>query len=113
MAMIRMSDADYLLLMVGMGLVTYLPRLLPLALLSGRRLPQWLAEWLELIPPAILSALLAPVLFADSGPRLFHLGKPELLAAVPTLLFAVWTRSLAGTVICGMGIFWLIGKIPW
>ena len=110
--MIRLSDTNYLLLVAGMGLVTYLPRMLPLALLSRRQLPQWLAQWLELIPPAILSALLAPALFADAVPRQLDLGKPELLAAVPTLLFALRTRSLAGTVVVGMVLFWLIGKLP-
>jgi branched-subunit amino acid transport protein len=69
-------------------------------------LPTWFSEWLELIPAAILSALLAPALFASAAPRAFCLGKPELLAAVPTLLFALKTRSLAGTVIVGMVCYW-------
>ena len=71
-------------------------------ILSRRSLPNWLTEWLELIPAAILSALLAPTLFTTPEPRSVCLARPELLAAVPTLLFAVRTRSLAGTVIAGM-----------
>jgi branched-subunit amino acid transport protein len=94
-----------------MGAVTYIPRMLPLAVLSRRRLPHWFAEWLEFIPPAILSALLAPTLFAHGNPRLFALGKIELLAALPTLLFAWKTRSLAGTVVVGMFFFWLAGAV--
>ena len=101
-----MNNFDFLLLMLSMGAVTYLPRMLPLVALSRRRLPAWFTEWLELIPAAILSALLAPTLFAAAGPRAFCLGKPELLAAVPTLLFALRTRSLAGTVIVGMLCYW-------
>jgi len=53
-----MSTGSYMLLIVAMGCVTYLPRLIPLALLSRNNIPRWLAEWLEFIPPAILSALL-------------------------------------------------------
>ena len=101
-----MSSRDFLLLMLAMGGVTYLPRLLPLVMLSRRTLPAWFAEWLELIPAAILSALIAPTLFANSAPRLFTLGKVELLAALPTLLCAYKTRSLAGTVIVGMLCYW-------
>jgi len=104
-----MSDRDFLLLMLAMGTVTYLPRMLPLVLLSRRTLPGWFAEWLELIPVAILSALIAPTLFAHSDPRLFTLGKVELLAALPTLLCALKTRSLAGTVIVGMFCYWVLG----
>lgn len=33
--------ADYVLLVLGMGIVTYLPRWIPLILLSRRQLPEW------------------------------------------------------------------------
>lgn len=101
-----MNSRDFLLLMLAMGAATYLPRMLPLVLLSRRPLPSWLAEWLELIPAAILSALIVPTLFAHSTPRVLTLGKLELLAALPTLLFALKTRSLAGTVVVGMLCYW-------
>ncbi len=101
-----MTARDFIILTVCMGAVTYLPRMLPLVVLSRRRLPAWFSEWLELIPPAILSALLAPSLLTNADPRSVCLGKPELLAALPTLLFAVRTRSLAGTVIVGMFCYW-------
>jgi branched-subunit amino acid transport protein len=89
-----------------MGAATYLPRLLPLVVLSRRRLPSWFVEWLELIPAAILSALIAPTLLTNPDPRTLCLDKTELLAAIPTLLFALKTRSLAGTVIVGMICYW-------
>jgi len=101
-----MTTRDYIILILCMGAVTYLPRMLPLVALSRRRLPAWFTEWLELIPAAILSALLAPTLLTSAEPRALCLGKPELLAAVPTLLFALRTRSLAGTVIVGMLCYW-------
>lgn len=101
-----MSVRAFLFLVLAMGAVTYLPRMLPLVLLSRQQLPAWFAEWLELIPPAILSALLAPTLFANPSPRSFAFGKAELLAALPTLLFALKTRSLAGTVSIGMLCYW-------
>ena len=101
-----MSSRDFLLLMAAMGAVTYLPRMIPLVMLSRRTLPAWFAEWLELIPAAILSALIVPTLFAQSNPRLFTFGKVELLAALPTLLCACLTKSLAGTVIVGMLCYW-------
>jgi branched-subunit amino acid transport protein len=31
--------------------------------------------------------------------------------ALPTLAFAGWTRSLGGTVVVGMLLFWLAGKV--
>ena len=101
-----MNTRDYIILICCMGAVTYLPRMLPLVVLSRKSLPRWFTEWLELIPAAILSALLAPTLLTNADPRSVCLGKPELFAAVPTLLFALKTRSLAGTVIVGMVSYW-------
>lgn len=102
-----MSVTEYLFLFGSMGLVTYIPRWLPLFFLTQRKLPKWFIDWLSLIPVAILCALLAPILFTDQPTRTLDLGKTEFLVAVPTLLFALKTRSLGGTVLVGMGLFWL------
>ena len=102
-----MNLRGYLVLVAGMGLVTYLPRFLPLFALARRRLPQWLTDWLSLIPVALLSALIAPILFTGGTPRHLELGRPELWVALPTFLFAWKTRSLGGTVLVGMVLFWL------
>ena len=103
-----MTFQNYLLLLLGMGLVTYLPRLLPLFFLSQRQLPQWLVDWLELIPVAILAALLAPSLVIDDASRI-NLLRPELWVAIPTFLFAMRSKSLGGTVLVGMVLFWVVG----
>jgi branched-subunit amino acid transport protein len=106
-----MSWLEYLLLFGAMGLVTYVPRWLPLLYLAHRRLPKGLVDWLSFIPVAILSALLAPILFTDTESRSFAPLGPELLVAIPTLLFALQTRSLGGTVILGMLLYWLAGIV--
>lgn len=106
-----MTFSEYLLLFAGMGLVTYIPRWLPLLYLSHKQLPSWLVDWLKLIPVSILSALVAPSLLADAQPRNLNLGKLELLVAVPTLLFALKTKSLGGTVLFGMLLYWLAGML--
>ncbi|HHO47817.1 MAG TPA: AzlD domain-containing protein, partial [Desulfobacteraceae bacterium] len=38
-------------------------------------------------------------------------GRLELLVAVPTFLFAIKTRSLGGTVLAGMLLYWLAGLV--
>jgi len=106
-----MTFNDYLLLFGGMGLVTYLPRALPLLYLAHKKMPQWLIDWLSLIPVAILSALLAPSLFTEAATRSFAFGKLELFVAIPTLLFSLKTRSLGGTVLVGMLLYWIGGMI--
>ena len=106
-----MVSSEYLAVILGMGLVTFLPRWLPLVYLTKRNLPSWLVEWLDLIPAAILSALLIPELVTTGAPRTLDLLQPELMVAVPVFLFSVFTKSLGGTVIIGMLLFWLAGKV--
>lgn len=101
---------DYLWLVLGMGMVTYLPRWFPLFFLSQRRLPRWLIEWLDFIPVAILSALIVPELVTAGMPRHFDPFQIKALIALPTFAFAWKTRSLGGTVLVGMLLYWLAGK---
>lgn len=101
------AEYQYLLLILGMGLVTYIPRWFPLFLFSQRKLPEWFIEWLDLIPVAILSALVFSDLFMSGSPRQLEIFQPKSIVAVPTFLFALKTRSLGGTVIVGMALFWL------
>jgi branched-subunit amino acid transport protein len=101
---------DYLLLVLSMGIVTYMPRWVPLFFLSNRRLPEWLRQWLDFIPAAVLSALILPALVTTGEPRHLAFCQPALLVSIPTLIFAWKTRSLAGTVITGMALFWAVGR---
>jgi len=105
-----MESREYLLLICGMGLVTFIPRWLPLFSLAKRNLPSWFVAWLDLIPVAILSALLLPALLTAGEPRSIDLIRPELLVAVPTFLFALKTKSLGGSVFLGMFLYWLADK---
>ncbi len=106
-----MVSIDYLFIILGMGIVTYLPRWIPLLFLSNRTLPEWFVNWLDLIPVAILSALLLPLLVTSGEPRHLEFIQARFLVAIPTFIFALKTRSLGGTVIVGMLLYWLAGKI--
>lgn len=86
---------------LGMSVVTYLPRLLPAWLLAGRELPPSLVTWLSYVPPAVMAALLVPSLLIwdghiDATPQNLY-----LWAALPTILVAVRTRNFFGTVMLG------------
>ena len=91
------------LTILGMGIVTYVPRLLPLVMLRDRgKLPPTIAAWLRHVPPAVLAAMLLPALVAGDGQPETMPGNLFLWAAVPTALVAWKTRSLFGSVIAGI-----------
>ena len=100
-------DKQILIIILGAALVTYLPRMLPLVILSRTRLPNVFLRWLSYIPAAVLSALLAPSLLIVEG-RLNIAHNLYLLAAIPTGIVAVKTRSMALTIIVGMAAIVLL-----
>lgn len=96
------TDGRLFLIIVGMALVTYIPRILPLLLLSSRSLPPVVREWLSLLPPALMAALVAQaVLMADGRPFL-SLSNPALVPAITSMAVALRTGSLGLTVVAGM-----------
>ena len=112
-----MDPTVVLLTIVGMGAVTYLPRLLPLLILarrsaSARRraegpanaMPPLLEAWLRHVPAAVLAAMLFPSLLVVEGRANLSADNLYLWAAIPTLWIAWKTRSLFGAVLAGMAV---------
>ncbi len=97
-----MDQRLILLTMVGMLVVTYLPRLLPLWLFASRSLPRVVVVWLRYVPVAVLAAMLLPSLVLDGGQLTLGPSNLFLLAAIPTFVVAWKTRSLFGSVLVGM-----------
>lgn len=56
-------DKTILLIIIGMGIVTYIPRMLPLVVLNSVKLPSFLQGVLKNVPFAILGALIIPGVF--------------------------------------------------
>ncbi len=99
---------EILALILACAAVTAVPRVLPLVLLSKFELPGWLLAWLGFVPVAVLAALLAIEVLMVEGRPAISSGNPSLLAIVPALAVAGFTRSLIGTVIAGVGAYWML-----
>jgi len=99
-----MDQQAVFLVMVGMLLVTYLPRLLPLLLFSSRDLPPLVVAWLRYVPAAVLSAMLLPSLVLADNQLNLRVSNIFLWAAIPTFFVALKTKSLFAAVIVGMGV---------
>lgn len=92
----------FFLMLCGMLAVTYIPRTVPLQLLSQRELNPVITRWLSFVPPAVLAALLAPDLIMKQGAVHMAADNLYLLAAVPATLVAWRTGSFFGTIAVGM-----------
>lgn len=95
--------SEWILLIAGMTLVTWGPRVFPLLFLHRRAIPEPLLRWLSFIPVAILAALLAPSLAVVDGRLDLSPRNLYLLAAIPTVLVALSNRrNLFLTALVGM-----------
>ncbi|MBB3907579.1 AzlD domain-containing protein [Anoxybacteroides rupiense] len=66
---------DIIWMIIGMGMVTYIPRMLPLAVFHRVKLPPFLQGVLKNVPYAILGALIVPGIFLlDEDPWFGVLG---------------------------------------
>jgi len=97
-----MDQKVILLTILGMAVVTYLPRLLPVYFLSSRSLPPLVVDWLRYVPVAVLAAMLFPSLLVQGDQVILATNNIFLYAALPTLLVAWKTRSLFGSVMVGV-----------
>ena len=95
-------EGKYLIMIIGMATVTFIPRYIPLALLSRLEIPDIIADWLRFIPPAILAALLAPGILMVDGKLLITTQNIFLIASLPTILVAIYKKNIFLTVIVGM-----------
>lgn len=99
-----MDQHTLFLTILGMALVTYVPRALPALALSSRTLHPAVRRFLSFVPVAVLAALLLPSLLVTDGS--LHFGRENIFLWVSLLLlpFCVRTRSFFGTVAAGMAL---------
>jgi branched-subunit amino acid transport protein len=94
-----MTTGKLLVIIIGMGIVTYLPRLLPVFILESISLPPSIRRWLNSIPYAALGALIFPgILTINPNPAVGLIGGAIacLLALLRLPILAVISVSIAG-----------------
>lgn len=87
---------------IGGCVVTALPRVLPITILSKIKLGKRVEEFLIYIPISILAALIAVELFIVDNKFSIQGNYLEILAAIPTILVALKKNNLLLTVIIGI-----------
>jgi uncharacterized membrane protein len=82
------------LAILGMGVTTYATRLAGYWLLQGRQISGRFKAALEAVPPAILTAVIAPTVFLQ--------GPAEMISGAITLTAAVLKLPLLATIAIGV-----------
>ncbi len=102
-----MSDFSIWMMILALGVGTFLIRFSFLGLLGGRELPEWLVRHLRYVPVAVLPGLIAPMVAwpeATGG----ALDPARSLAALTALAIGAWFRSVLGAIFGGMAVLYLV-----
>lgn len=95
------SESVYLIL--GMAVVTFLPRFLPVLFLSRKEISPSFSRWLSFIPVSIFAALVSSDIFFWEGSfSLQPFTNLKLFPSVLVLLVALKTKSLLWSMITGV-----------
>jgi branched-subunit amino acid transport protein len=98
-----MEMSQFVWMLIGVSVVTAVPRVLPMMLVSRFGMPEWLQRWLRYVPPAVMVALIAQSVLTEGETFVPLHENQNLVALIPTLIAAIWTRSLLVTVLTGIG----------
>lgn len=90
-----MTDAQLVLLVGGMALVTYLPRLLPFLITPKRKYPAKVQQFLSYLPFAILGALIFPGVLSSTGDT------ASAVVGMMVALILAWRRAHLIVVVVG------------
>ncbi|MDQ0216791.1 branched-subunit amino acid transport protein [Oikeobacillus pervagus] len=94
-------NLSILLIILGCAIVTFIPRIIPFIVIRNIKLPKIAVKWLSFIPICIFTALIVESLIIEDK-SLLSIDWSVLTAIIPTLIIALWTKSLSVTVIVGI-----------
>ncbi|MDQ7096809.1 AzlD domain-containing protein [Desulfosporosinus sp. PR] len=93
-----------------MTLVTYGSRVLPFLLFKGKNVQGFARNFIELVPIALLAALVIPELVTPGGSIMLS-RNPYLWTGILTFLFARRVPNLFLGILFGMIVFWGMDKL--
>ncbi len=100
------------IVIVGLGIGTYLIRFSFLGLIGGRELPEWFLRHLRYVAVAVMPALITPLVIWPDATQ----GEPDpsrLIAAVAAFVVGIRFNSVIGAILAGMvalyGMQYLLG----
>jgi branched-subunit amino acid transport protein len=100
------------LVIVVIGVGTYLTRLSFIGALGTRKMPEWAMQPLRYVAPAVLAALVVPAIaLGDGSLDLGPATNPRVLAALLAAFVAWKTRNVAAVIVVGMAALWILQAV--
>jgi branched-subunit amino acid transport protein len=102
---------DLWLVIIGMGIVTFGIRLVPIVLLGRIEIPLIAQRALRFVPPAVLTAIIVPELLYRDNQIDVSLTNLRLLAGLIAIVVAWRTKNALMTIGAGMIALWVLSAI--
>ncbi|WP_277631549.1 AzlD domain-containing protein [Atopococcus tabaci] len=95
--------SSQLWLIIGMAVVTYLPRVLPVLMLSNREISAPLKKWMSFIPVAIFSALVfSDIFFWNDTFNAHPFDNAKLIPSIIVFYLAYKTKNMLLSMMMGV-----------
>jgi branched chain amino acid efflux pump len=101
-----MTSKEFFLI-IGMMLVTFLPRYIPMLVVGKLPMPDRLFRALRFVPVAVLTAISVPAAVMPQGTVNFGISNAYLYASIAAVLIAWRSQNLLYTIGGGMLVFFL------
>jgi len=101
------------------GLVTWLSRIVPFAIIKNLTVPHWLINFLSFVPVAIMTAIFVESLLTYHVGHWPGLDLPNIYASIPAILAfpailaGILTKSLLAVVITGIIAMAVLRLVGW
>lgn len=99
------------LIILGMGIVTFGIRLVPIVLLGRIEIPLIVQRALRFVPPAVLTAIVVPELLYRNDQIDLSLTNARLLAGLIAIVVAWRTKNALITIGVGMLVLWILQSL--
>ena len=101
------ATVSYWVVIVVLGLGTFLLRSVPIWLHGRSLMPGWIDRFLRYVPAAALTALVVPGSLYVKHAGAYEFAPARVVAAVVALLIAVRTKNIIATLTGGMVVLWV------
>lgn len=103
-----MSTTEIMYCILGMCIVSYIPRALPPFILARVSLSPIVERWLRYVPTSIFGALVFSEIFINGDHLNLSLNNINLLASLIVLVVSLKTKSLAKSIVTGILVYWIL-----
>jgi branched-subunit amino acid transport protein len=96
------------LLIIGMMVLTFIPRYLPIALAGKFHIHPLLGRALEFVPIAVLTAIIAQTSFVHDGELDLAFDNPYLYGLIAAIVTAWITKHTFKTIVIGLLVYTVV-----